>query len=337
MAPETSRLNGLLAATFTPMRSDGAIHLDPIPRMVEHLHQTGVTGLYVCGSTGEGMSLTTSERMQLTEAFVDAAKGQMQVVAHVGHNSVEEACRLAQHAWKEGADVISATAPSYYKIGKVEVLVDTMAQIASAAPDVPFYYYHIPSLTGSSINVTKFMELADGKIPNLAGLKYTAPLLHEYQAALHCCNSKFDVLFGTDEMLLSAMAVGAKGAIGSTYNVKAAWDRRIMEAFEAGDLESAAELQYQAVQFIDTLLSYPFHAAMKSVLGRLGIECGPCRLPLENLTTAQETRLHEQLDATVVGEWLFQTSPNTRQGESAVRQPAFSRSNGEGSMRTNSM
>jgi N-acetylneuraminate lyase len=319
------------------MRGDGSINLDQIPRMVDHLKQTGITGIYVCGSTGEGMSLTTSERMELTEAFVEATAGEMKVVAQVGHNSVEEARRLAQHAWNAGADVISATAPSYYKIHRVEVLVDTMAHIASAAPDAPFYYYHIPTLTGSSINVTRFMEVASRKLPNLVGLKYTAPLIHEFQACQNVCDARFDVLWGTDEMLLSALVVGATGAIGSTYNVKALWDRRIIAAYESGEMEVAAELQLRAVEFVDILLAYPFHAAVKSLLTRMGIECGPCRLPVENLSTAEESQLHARLDKSVVGEWLFSPASRIPEAGASMRRKPFSRPKRDPSARTNTL
>lgn len=337
MNPDNERLTGLLAATFTPMRNDGSINVDQIPPMVAHLKRTGVSGLYVCGSTGEGMSLTTAERMELTEVFVQATAGELKVVAQVGHNSVEEARRLAQHAWKAGADVISATAPSYYKINRVEVLVDTMAHIASAAPEAPFYYYHIPSLTGSSINITRFMELASRKIPNLVGLKYTAPLIHEFQACKSVGEGRLDVLWGTDEMLLSALVVGATGAIGSTYNVKAMWDQRIIAAYEAGEMEAAAEMQMRAVEFIDILLAYPFHAAVKSLLTRMGIECGPCRLPIENLSTAEESQLHSRIEESVVGEWLFKQASRPHELGTSMRRTPFSRPKHDPSARTSSL
>nr|WP_261360772.1 dihydrodipicolinate synthase family protein [Aeoliella straminimaris] len=315
MAIVRTQLTGLIAATFTPMRADGSLNLSLVPAMVRHLKDAGVTGLYLCGSTGEGMSLSTAERMELTEAFVDACQGELSLIAHVGHNSIAEAKQLARHAAKAGVDVVSATAPSYYKISRCETLVDTMTDIAAAAPDVPFYYYHIPSLTGSTISMTAFMEMAGGKIPNLAGLKYTAPMIHEFHALQSCCDGRFDVVWGTDEMLLSALAVGAKGAIGSTYNCKAPLDRKIIKAFDGNDLEAARELQLEAIKFIEIVLSYPFHAAMKSVLTRQGVECGPCRLPLENLTSEQENRLHAELDDARISNWLFNTPQKSQPGD----------------------
>ena len=179
-----SKLVGLIAATYTPLHRDGSLNLDPIPGMVDHLLESGVSGLYVCGSTGEGVSLTSDERRSVAEAFTAAANKRVPVVVQVGHNSVAEARGLAAHAQEIGADVISATCPSYFKVGNISALVDCMSEVASGAPELPFYYYHIPILTGSTIDMAGFLRQASERIPNLHGLKYTAPLLHEYQACL---------------------------------------------------------------------------------------------------------------------------------------------------------
>ncbi len=93
-----------------------------------------------------------------------------------------------------------------------------MAAIASAAPSLPFYYYHLPVLTGVAMDMVEFLRLGEETIPNLAGIKYTAHTQHEFQACLNYKNGKFDVLYGYDEMLLGALMVGAKGAIGSTLH-----------------------------------------------------------------------------------------------------------------------
>ena len=176
------KLDGLIAATYTPMHRDGRLNLDQVGPLVDQLLQSGINGLYVCGSTGEGMSLSTDERRAVTTAFIAAADRRVPVVVQVGHNSLAEARRLAEHAAESGADIVSATCPSYFKPSCVESLVDCMADIASSVEDVPFYYYHIPVLTGSTIDIVEFLERGRRKIPNLAGLKYTDTKLFEFQA-----------------------------------------------------------------------------------------------------------------------------------------------------------
>jgi len=299
----TSPLTGLIAATYTPFFPDGALRLEEIPKLVEHLISDGVSGLYVCGSTGEGMSLTTNERKAVTESFVQASSGRVPVIVQVGHNSVTDACDLAAHAQQVGADVISATAPSYFKIGTPELLTECMAQIASAAHELPFYYYHIPALTGVSMSVTGFLDAAQSAIPNLVGVKYTEPTLHEYQACIAAHEGAFDMLWGVDEMLLPALSVGARGAVGSTYNLAAPLYTRLIAALEAGDLVEARRLQLHSVQLVRLLCNYPFHSAMKVALTSLGIECGPCRSPQEQLSDTDKHELTQQLEASGFYEW----------------------------------
>ncbi len=290
------RLTGLIAATYTPLHDDGSLNLAEIPKIVDYLEQRGIGGLYVCGSTGEGMSLTGDERRAVAEAYVAAAAGRLKTIVQVGHNSLAEARQLAAHALQIGADVISATAPSYFKVGTIEALVNCMAEIACGAPELPFYYYNIPSLTGAALDMVEFLTAASDRVPNLVGLKYTTPLVHEFQACLELDDKRFDVLWGCDEMLLSALVVGARGGIGSTYNIAAPLYGKLMKAFQQGDLPQARLLQLQSVHIIRTIYQHPFHSAMKEVLKMLGLDCGPCRLPHPRLTAAQVERLRHDLE-----------------------------------------
>ena len=298
-----SRLRGLVAATYTPLSSDGSLNLEVIGSMTDHLLSQGVTGLYVCGSTGEGMSLKSSERMAVAEAYVRAASGRVPVIVQVGHNSVADARDLSQHAQRIGADVISATCPSYFSIGDEETLAECMAEIAAGAPNLPFYYYHIPELTGSTIDIAKFLETGSRRIPNLVGLKYTDTKLFEFQYCMELNDGQFDVVWGCDEMLLGGIATGARAAIGSTYNIAAPLYQRIINAFEGGDLSEARRLQSLSVNMIRILAHYPFHSAMKVVLGYQGFEMGRCRLPQEGVSADQEKSLRRELESIGFFEW----------------------------------
>ncbi len=297
------RLTGLIVATYTPMRSDYSIDLDAIGPMIDRLVAEGVKGLFVCGSTGEGVSLTTDERKQVAEAFVAAARGRVPVIIHVGHNSLHEARGLAAHAQRAGADFTSAVAPSYFHVGDVATLVDGIALVAAGAPELPFYYYHIPAMTGIDVDMVELLRHAGDRVDNLVGAKYTANTLHEYQACVAMEGGRFDVLYGYDELLLSSLAVGARGAVGSTYNIAAPLYRRIIDAFDAGDMEQARAEQLLAVEMIRTLSRYPFHPAVKAVMGMIGTPCGPCRLPLPPLGKADARQLREDLEVIGFFDW----------------------------------
>ena len=105
-------LNGLIAATCTPLDKSGQLHLEVVPSMVDHLIGVGVRGLYVCGSTGEGMSLSCNERIALTQSFVEAVAGRIPVIIQIGQNSFQEARRLAREGQRVGGDGNSETCPS---------------------------------------------------------------------------------------------------------------------------------------------------------------------------------------------------------------------------------
>lgn len=298
-----TRLSGLIAATYTPMHRDGRLNVEQVGPLVEHLIQSGINGLYVCGSTGEGMSLSTSERKSVAEAFIAATDHRVPVIVQVGHNSLAEARGLAEHAAESGADIISATCPSYFKPACVESLVDCMADIASSAEGVPFYYYHIPVLTGSTIDIVEFLERGRGKILNLAGLKYTDTKLFEFQACQAAAGGELDIVFGCDEMLLGALATGTTAAIGSTYNVIAPLYQHLIEAFQENDLKTARAEQIRSIGFIRTLNRYPFHPAMKEVLRMLGVDVGCCRLPHRNLDAHEVESLRSNLEAIDFFHW----------------------------------
>lgn len=290
-----TRLSGLIAATYTPFDQEGSLLLSAIPSLVEHLLASGVSGLYVCGSTGEGMSLSNDERKAVSDAYIRAVDKRVPVIVQVGHNSLRDACELAQHAQQGGADIVSATCPSYYSISDVSTVLDCMAQIAGAASKLPFYYYHIPALTGSKLDIVGFLEEGVERIPNMLGLKYTDTKLFEFQLCREVDQGRFDVVWGCDEMLLGALATGAQAAIGSTYNVAAPLYLSLMQAMNVGDLTEAGRLQLLSVKMIRTMSQFPFHAAMKAVLEMLGHEVGPCRLPQGKLSDEDANLLRASL------------------------------------------
>ena len=289
------KINGIVAATFAAFQEDGSPNLAVIPQLVDKLIADGVAGVYICGTNGEGPNMTVEERMAIAEAYVKAANKRILVLVHVGHTSIRECRKLAAHAAEIGADAFSSVAAFYFKPTSVENLVDCMAEIASAAPNLPFYYYHMPTLTGVGMDMVEFLALGEKRIPNLAGIKYTASTLHELQACLNYQNGKFEVLSGYDEMLLSALAVGAVGAIGSTYTFAAPVYLEIIKRFKNRDLDGAAALQSQVVDFIRCIIKYPSIAAQRAIMKMLGYDLGNARLPLMPLSSDKFIELENDL------------------------------------------
>lgn len=279
-----NKITGLIAATFAAYREDGTINLEIIPAIVDKMIANGLSGVFICGTNGEGPNLTVSERMAIAEAYVKAVNKRILVLVHVGHSSIAECRKLAAHAEQIGADAISSVSAFYFKPATVSNMVKCMAQIASAAPNTPFYYYSIPVLTGVAMDMVDFLEQAEQAIPSFAGIKYTAATLHEYQACLNYKNGKFDILFGYDEMLLPALAVGAKGAIGSTYTFAAPLYLQVIKLYHEGLHEQAEAAQLHAVNMVRQLVKYPPIPAQRAIMKMEGFDLGKCRLPLEPLT-----------------------------------------------------
>lgn len=290
------KIEGLIAATFTAYHKNGSLNLEMIPVLVEKLIQDGVVGVFICGTNGEGPNLTIEERMTITEQYIKAVKKRILVLVHVGHTSISESKKLAEHAAKIGADAISSVAAFYFKPNTVQNLVDSMAEIAAAAPQLPFYYYHIPTLTGVGMDMLTFLRLGEHKIPNLAGIKYTASTLFEYQACLNYKEGKYDILFGFDEMLLPALSVGARGAIGSTYTFAAPQYRKIMGYYSENKHQEARKVQLKLVEMVRCLLKFPPIPAQRAIMHMLSFDLGPCRLPLTELTDIEYSTLKTSLE-----------------------------------------
>lgn len=290
----TPHYSGLIAATFTPMHPDGRLNLSRVGPMVDRLVADGVRGLYVCGSTGEGPCLSVAERKEVVEAFLRASNGRVPVIAQVGHDSLIEAADLACHAAGAGADAISAVPPYYFNAASARIVADCIERVAEAAPELPFYYYHIPAMTRANIDVVELVELVQTRLPTFAGVKFSASALDVLQT-LSGLDRRPNLLFGVDEFLLSGLVAGADGAVGSTYNFATPLFRRVVDAFDRGQVAEAAEFQAKACRLVRTILRYGAQPAMKSVMALIGLDCGPSRLPLRSLEPGEHAALREDL------------------------------------------
>lgn len=278
---EIRRLEGLIAASFTPYRN-GTVHPEGIPAYATALQREGVAGVFVNGTTGESLSLSTTERKEMAEAWLRSAPANFPVLVHVGHNSLPCAQALAAHAAKHGARAFSAMAPTFFR-PDLAGLVDFLAEIAAAAGEVPFYYYHMPSMTGARFPMEDFLRAAVKKIPNLAGVKYTWEDLEDYARAVRFDSGRFDIVFGRDEILVDGLGCGARAAIGSTYNAAAPIYLGVWRAWKEGRREQARELQLQARQMIEACRGTGWSdlPAIRALAAqRLGVEFGPPRAPL---------------------------------------------------------
>jgi len=290
---------GLVAAPFTPFTADGDLALDVIPAYAAHLAASGVVGAFVCGTTGEGMSLSREERQRVAEAWIRSSPPGFRIFVHVGGLALTDCRALAAHAEAAGAYGIACLAPFFFRPVGVDGLVDWCAAVADAAPTTPFYFYHIPSMTGVAVSVAEFLTRAGSRVPSLAGAKFTHDDLDDLAACLRVAGGRYDLLFGRDERLVEALALGVRGAVGSTYNFAAAPFVGIAAARTGGDWGEAERLQAGATRLIEEIAAccpQPL-PAFKAAMARVGIDCGPVRPPLRQPSAEQRARIEAVLAA----------------------------------------
>lgn len=293
------RIEGLIAAPFTPMDSGGALALGAVEPYADLLVRSGVAGAFIGGTTGESLSLTVDERIDLAERWLRAAPHGLKVIIHVGAENLGDAQQLARHAAEGGAFAVAAMPPTFFRPAGIDGLVAWCRRVADAADGLPFFYYHIPGLTGVHVPMADFLPAAAARIPTLAGVKFTWEDLNDFGLAMDARGDRLDILHGRDETLLAGLALGARGAVGSTFNFAAPLYRRLVEAFDAGDLDRARDLQRTARQMIRVLAGAAggFLPAAKRVMAMVGVDCGPVRPPLRPLTPDEAEAVRRGLDA----------------------------------------
>lgn len=291
-----SKIEGLIAPVFTPMKDNGDISTEIIPRYAQDLKSKGLAGIFVLGSSGEGMLLSTRERKIITEAWAPYASDDFKFIVHVGSTSYRQSQELATHARDNGAWAISCMGPTFLQPKTAGDLVEFCRQVASVVPEIPFYYYHIPLRSGIDISMIEFLKEGGKVIPNLVGIKFTHTNFMEMQQCISLEKGRFDITHGPDESLICGLAIGVKGAIGTTYNFVPDLYAEIIKYFNRGEIETARKLQLVSVKICEIIAKYRGGiVAGKAIEKMTGIDCGPCRSPLRSLDPTEYENMKEEL------------------------------------------
>ena len=289
-------LKNLIAATYTPLQQDFRINLSAVKTYGTFLKRNQIAGAFVNGSTADFVSLNTEERKLIIDAWSKDKPSDFYLINHVGHNNLREAIALTEHC-ADKVDAIAALAPFYFKLNSLEQLLEYCKQIALAAPKLPFYYYHIPVLTGANFKMHDFLKIATKEIPNFSGIKFSKNDLIDFKFCLNYNNSSSNILFGVDELYLSSLPLGAAGWVGSTYNHLAPLYHKIKDAFENKDNILAGKLQGKAMRFVELLDHYGgYNGVAKGLMKTLGVDCGPSRFPHSSLNMQRYQQITEALE-----------------------------------------
>ncbi|HLU48532.1 MAG TPA: dihydrodipicolinate synthase family protein [Planctomycetota bacterium] len=292
---------GLIAAAHTPFDEQGELRLEIIDLLAARFARSGVRGVFVCGTTGEFFSLDVEERLQVAERWAEctvsgAAGERLALVVHIGGVQLREAVRLARHAKEIGADAIASIGPGLPRPASPAELARYLAEI-SAACDLPLFLYHIPALTGVTFTVDAFLSCVGERVPTLRGVKFSALDLVDFGLSVEREQGRYTMLFGVDEALLSALVLGAHGAVGTTYGILPSLGQGLVDSFRRGDLERARELEALSERAARIFERHGGHAAMKAIVRFSGIDCGPMRAPGRTVEGAELRALIAELDA----------------------------------------
>lgn len=282
----SSTLKGILPALVTPLNADNSVNIRSFERLLERVYSSGVDGVYICGSTGEGLLLPADARRIVAETAVKSSPAGKQVIAHIGASSIEETLALAKHAASLGVAAISSLPTAGLDPTGLQAFYQ---QIADAA-DVPLVAYYFPKFTGFELKFNQLQEIAE--IPAVQGIKFTDFDLFTLSLL---ANEGITVFNGRDEVLAAGLLMGAAGGIGSIYNLLPKQFAELFALARRGHWNEARSLQNQINRLISVLLQYPLIPAIKQSLAWSGIPCGHSLNSARELTPAQQKALRAEL------------------------------------------
>ncbi|HUJ55184.1 MAG TPA: dihydrodipicolinate synthase family protein [Gaiellaceae bacterium] len=280
-------LRGALAAAITPLR-DGSFDASAVGPYAEFLAGHGLDGLLALGTTGEGVLFSPDERREIAAAFVEAARGRLQVAVHCGAQSTRDTAALAEHAAAAGADAVAVIGPPYFPLDEQELLAHFETAARACAP-LPFYLYEFQVRSGYAIPLTVVERLRE-RVPNLAGMKVSDAPWERLEPYLL---EGLDVFVGAEALVLRGLAAGAAGAVSG---LAASFPDAVVPLVRDRDPEAGE----RAAALRTSLQRLPFHAASKAVLASRGVPVAPeVRAPLRGLSERERAEVEA-----VVAAWL---------------------------------
>lgn len=276
-------LTGAIAAAVTPLTEGGAdLDEDAVGPLVAFLAEGGIDGVLACGTTGEGILLTSRERERAVERFLEVRPAGFQVAVHAGAQTTADTVTLARHAAEHGADAVAVIAPPYFPLDAEELFAHLRAAAAACAP-LAFYVYEFVGRSGYTIPVAVIERLRDDA-PNLAGLKVSDTPFDRVEPYLL---EGLDVFIGSEPLVLEGFEHGAVGAVSG---LATAWPEVVAALVHDWDPMAHARV----TELRDRLAGIPFHAALKTVLADRGVPVrADVRPPLRGLTDAERALVLE--------------------------------------------
>lgn len=278
---------GIMPALITPVNEDGTIREAAARKLIGDLSQTGITGFYILGSTGEGVATDRDTRMEFAELVRDARPDGMKIINHIGASDLSTVKKLARHARKCGMDAISSVPPFFFSYDEQGV-IDYYRAMSDESEGLPLIIYAAP-MAGPLLPVSTIEKMLD--IPGFIGMKFTNPNYYLMSRYKNIDGGNINIFNGPDETCALGLLMGADGAIGSTYNIMPRTFVGIYNAVQAGDMATAMKLQHKADDLIEALLHYSVVEAVKVALTVKGYDVGEATYPLPRMSESDKQKL----------------------------------------------
>ena len=284
---------GTCTALVTPFDEIGAIRYSALDALIEEQIDAGVDAVCVCGTTGEGATLSTDEHKTLVQHCVRTVNHRVKVIAGSGSNNTATAVTLSQNAQDAGADALLIVTPYYNKTSQAG-LIRHYTYIADRV-SLPIILYNVPSRTGVSFTAETYQILA--RHPHIRGVKEASGSLSLLTHTRLLCPEEFTVWSGNDDQVVPMMALGAQGVISAAANLVPESMCRLAQLCQVGAFQSAAQLQISLTPLIDALFCDVNPIPVKEALSMLGKDTGRLRLPLCPLSAAHHKILQDAMGA----------------------------------------
>ena len=279
------------AAIVTPMHEDGSIHLAKLRELIDMQIAGGTDALIVCGTTGESATQNHAEHVEVIKTAVEHTAGRIPVIAGTGSNDTAYALSLSKEAEALGVDGLLMVTPYYNKTSQAG-LIQHFTYVADRV-DVPIILYNVPSRTGCNIQPATYAALADH--PNIVATKEASGNMSALVETLALCGDKLDVYSGNDDQVVPLMALGGKGVISVLSNIAPRATHELAVKFLEGDVEGSRKLQIAYSALISALFSDVNPIPVKEAMNMMGLQVGPCRLPLAPMADAAKENLRAQM------------------------------------------
>ena len=282
---------GAGVAIVTPMHEDGTVNYDVFSQLLEDQIASGTDAIIACGTTGESATLSHQEHVEVLDFAIRRVNKRVPVIAGTGSNDTAYALELSLEAQKAGADALLMVTPYYNKTSQMG-LIRHFTYVADRV-NLPIILYNVPSRTGCNIKPETFLELS--KHPNIVAVKEASGDISAVAEIAALCGDDLQLYSGNDDQILPVLALGGKGVISVLSNVLPRETHEICELFFSGDVEGSRCMMLKYLDLIHALFSDVNPIPVKEAMNLMGMQVGPCRLPLVEMSESGKKNLVEVL------------------------------------------